>query len=387
MQIEKHYYLAPIFLLLLYIPCVAFSTPFDDIIRSAPINTWIELPSTNLDSASPVSLPPGTAGVKGIMSKWCGATYDTKRDRLIVWGGGHRGYAGNELYGFDINNMQWSRISEPTPTNQIIENEDVYADGRPSARHTYDGLSYIPEPIDALYARGSATYGSQPKQSLYTWVYGFKNNIWVRGEDHPDHRVSELTGYDFVSGNIYSQGKNYLSTYSPKTNTWSVSSNRISIQPLDGNATLDPVRRKFVRIGGGAIYAWDISANPPTQTELITTGENNIINAIAPGFVYDPVSDKFVAWDGFDTTGAIYTLDMGTLVWEKIIPAGGVKPFVDTNSEFNGIFGRFQYIPSKNVFLAVSYTDQNVYIFKLNNNTPLTSPSQSGNPTGSLSTN
>lgn len=387
MKTKKLHYLIPLSLLFLHMSGAAVATPFDDIINSAPINTWIELPNTNLDAVAPVVLPPGTAGIKGIMSKWCGGTYDTKRDRLIIWGGGHQGYAGNEIYGFDVNNMTWSRITEPTPNNQIIENDDIYADGKPSARHTYDGLSYIPDPIDALYARGSATYGATPKQSVYTWIYDFKINAWVRADDHPDHRVSELTGYDSVSGNIYSQGKNYLSQFSSKTNEWSIVSNRISVQPLDGNASMDPVRRKFVRIGGGAIYAWDISTNPPSQTELTTTGDTEIINAIAPGFVYDPVSDKFVAWDGYDSTGAIYTLDMDTLTWKKILPASNIKPFVDSAGEFNGIFGRFQYIPSKNLFLAVSYTDKNVYAFKLNNRAPLTSPTQAGRASVSRTTN
>ncbi len=388
MKTEKYYYTAALFLLPLCFPgMVVHATPFDDLINNAPINTWIELPNTNLDSVAPIPVPPGTAGVKGVMSKWCGATYDTKRDRLIVWGGGHRGYAGNELYGFDVNNMRWSRITEPTPIEQIIENVDVYADGNPSARHTYDSMAYIPEPFDVLYGRGSATYGSQPKNSPYTWIYEFKNKKWVQTEDHPDHRPSELTDYDFISGNVYSHGKNYLSVYSPKTNTWSIVSNRVSREPLDGNASLDPVRRKFVRIGGGVISAWDIiSTNPPIKSELTTTGESGIINAIAPGFVYDPVSDKFVAWDGFDPTGAIYTLDMDTLIWKKILPATEVKPFVDITGEFNGIFGRFQYIPSKNVFLAVSYTNQNVYIYKLNNIPPIEMPAKPSMPTATGNT-
>ncbi len=374
-------------LLTFHFPGVAISTPFDDLIENMPINTWIELPNTNLDSVAPIPLPPGTAGVKAVMSKWCGAAYDTKRDRLIVWGGGHNGYAGNELYGFDVNNMQWSRISEPTPNDQIIENVHIYADGNPSARHTYDGMSYIPEPFDVLYGRGSATYGGIPRGGPHTWIYEFKNSRWVRTEDHPDHRVSELTGYDPISGNVYSHGKFYLSIYSPKTNTWIIDSARFSREPLDGNASLDPVRRKFVRIGGGVISAWDISVSPSTRTELITTGENSIINAKAPGFVYDPVSDKFVAWDGYDTTGAIYTLDMDTLIWKKILPASSIVPFVDPNGEHRGIFGRFQYIPSKNMFLAASYTDQNVYIFKLNNTVPISKPSIPSTPNTTVNNN
>jgi hypothetical protein len=37
------------------------------------------------------------------MAAWGGGAHDTKRDRLIVWGGGHGDYGGNELYAFDVN--------------------------------------------------------------------------------------------------------------------------------------------------------------------------------------------------------------------------------------------------------------------------------------------
>jgi len=40
---------------------------------------------------------------------------DTKSNRLIIWGGGHGDYFGNEVYGLDLNNMTMSRLTEPSP--------------------------------------------------------------------------------------------------------------------------------------------------------------------------------------------------------------------------------------------------------------------------------
>lgn len=61
-------------------------------------NTWCEIPNTHLLDASPKNLPVG----RSIIAAWSGGAFDTKRDRLIVWGGGHGDYNGNEITGFDI---------------------------------------------------------------------------------------------------------------------------------------------------------------------------------------------------------------------------------------------------------------------------------------------
>ena len=56
---------------------------------------------------------------------------------------------------------------------------------------------------------------------------------------------------------------------------------------------------------------------------------------------------------------------MDTMVWENRTPAGSntVTPTPVTAS--GGTFSRFQYIPSKNAFIAVNATTENVYVYKL----------------------
>ena len=78
-----------------------------------PANSWLSVPNTRMDAVAPsASQYPNIQGVEGVsavMDDWCGAAFDTRRNRLIVWGGGHNGYYGNELYAFDVDLLKWFR--------------------------------------------------------------------------------------------------------------------------------------------------------------------------------------------------------------------------------------------------------------------------------------
>jgi hypothetical protein len=67
---------------------------------------WEELPNTNMSAVyydwSPDAVYPGANSHKSVISTWNGAALDTKRNRMLFWGGGHSSYAGNEIYGFDF---------------------------------------------------------------------------------------------------------------------------------------------------------------------------------------------------------------------------------------------------------------------------------------------
>ncbi len=359
---------------------VVEATPFDDLFTTAGSREWVELSGTNLSGVAPVPQPTGTTGVWAVMSKWSGGAYDTDRDRLIIWGGGHFAYAGNEVYVFDVNNMEWIRLTDPTADAYLTQGIDPYRDGNPISRHTYDALAYIPAPYDLLYGRGGGVYVTGYATPL-TWLFDFKSNSWHQGADHPNTgNAGEISDYDFVTQRVYSYDKNYLVAFDPATESWTqISTHKSSsFQPLGGNGVVDPIRRKFIRVGRGVVNVQDLDVIPSTAQAVITTGATEIVNTESPGLVYDPVSDKLVAWNGGDASGAVYLLDLDTLVWEKIVPTGSVAPYVLSSGEFNGTYGRFQYMPSKNGFIAVNYTDSNVYVFKLNNAPPMSPSSRPG---------
>ena len=43
---------------------------------------------------------------EGIVYAWSGGTVDTVKGRLLVWGGGHSDYWGNELYALDVASLR-----------------------------------------------------------------------------------------------------------------------------------------------------------------------------------------------------------------------------------------------------------------------------------------
>jgi len=329
---------------------------FDEI----PAGTWIELPGSNLSSVVPSPTPPGNTGPASVMIAWGGGAYDTERDRLIVWGGGHADYSGNEIYTFDITSQTWEMVEPPSPNSLIPSGgtPEALSDGKPVSRHTYDGLAYIPSPYDSLWNQGGSRWSSGGGTQA-TWQYQFSNSTWVQKVDSPSSSVlGVVSGYDSSSGKVIHRGKFALSAFDPATNSYSQLYYNSAGWWLDAfTAAVDPTRRYFVVLGGGEFSVFDLKTNTFVNTSL--SGDTSIINAFAPGIAYDSVSDKMVAWNGGKD---VYVLDLDTWVWTKNSASSGATPTVASD---NGTYGRFQYIPSKNAFIAVNSIDENVYIYKL----------------------
>jgi hypothetical protein len=118
---------------------------------SSPIDTlnpgeWYEIPNSKRSAAGvfPNPIPAGNSGPASLMSAGNSGAYDTTRDRLLIWGGGHTDYSGIEMYAFDLNSLSWTRIWGPTSHIPTSGTWEAYPDGNPGARHTYDGQTYIP---------------------------------------------------------------------------------------------------------------------------------------------------------------------------------------------------------------------------------------------------
>src|SRR5690348_7701856 len=68
---------------------------------------WQELPNTQLQSVCPPDNFGGmnyafSAFCSNVIAAWNGAVADTTRNRLIIWGGGHTDYYGNEIYSLNL---------------------------------------------------------------------------------------------------------------------------------------------------------------------------------------------------------------------------------------------------------------------------------------------
>lgn len=330
---------------------------------------WLEMPNSRLDAVA--AKPPaisqslydsmrGIMGILGLTAAWSGGAYDTSRERLILWGGGHGDYGGNEIYVFDMNKLAWERLNDPSPGPY---DQKVLSDGAPASVHTYDGIEYIPPPVDRFYARGGGYYPSG-NGSEETFLFDFANKRWERKARKPDFEIQNLAAYDPGSELVYDRGTNAMYSFNPKTNEWKVVGDQTPFYAGNLTMSVDPKRRLMVAIGDGQGYVWDLRESPLKRTNLSASGSTEIMSPGAPGFVYNPDIDRFVAWSGGKT---VYILNMDTRVWSKdtLAASNTVTPTNVTAS--GGTFGRFQYVPSKKVFVAVNATNQNVYFYKLSN--------------------
>ena len=338
---------------------------------------WYEVPNSQLEAVSfrwPPEVKLSRSQIDGIITGWGGGAYDTKRDRLIIWGGGHAAYAGNEIYVFDVNALRWERVTEPslrigpqdkrTDTGEYPDANGAPDPRQPRARHTYNTIQYIPT-IDKFCGFGSPAHYPEGG-SRRTHCFDFESKQWERKADAGAFGFGGPSAYDPTTGHIWMKGTTWqsgiLAEWDPIKDVWTTRSRPYAQYDYYMTAAIDTKRRRLVAVGTGKAYALDLNAQGLlSPVSLTTTGDTDIVNATAPGFDYDPVSDKFVAWKG----GAdVYTLNPDTLVWQRIAPAS-TNTITPTAAARNGTFGRFRYMPAKNAFIVVNSIRQNVYIYKL----------------------
>lgn len=314
---------------------------------------WLELPNTKIRSVLPAPLPYGNP--RYLVEAWSGGAVDSKRSRLIVWGGGHNDYHGNELYALDLTTRKVRRLTDPSPIGSTSDCSSILPDGKPTSRHTYGGIAYIVH-ADRLFAFGGSL-ASCGYLSSDTWTFDFATSRWHAMKPSgsiPRADPGVMAAYDPETKKVYLKDNANLYSYSLENDNYTLlSSNQNVDYHLSG--ALDTKRRKFVMIGQGSVHVIDLKTG--SMTDVKTTGDSAIINAASPGLAYDPIGDRMVAWHGGNK---VYALHMETRVWTSITDSRG--PGEEANHQ--GTFGRWAYVPHYGVFALVNDIDQNSYVFK-----------------------
>jgi hypothetical protein len=351
---------------------VALSTFLEPHAMGGPIEellpgNWYEIPRSAMMAVAPNPPPPGIEGPLAVFKLASGGAFDTKRDRLIVWGGGTAGYSGNEVYAFDLNTLAWERVTEPSRDVGGYEKSGYYPDGKPRSRHTYDYIEYIPPPVDRFCSFGASTmYPAALPPVGNVDCLNFESRLWERKANAIVYGIGAFSAYDPVTGRVWVHGAggSYLASFDPRKNQW-YPHGRLAIEErgifFEPTAEIDPVRRKMVAIGDGTVLVWDLAQSGMIRAkELVTTGDTGILFSKSPGLAYDPVIKKFVAWSG---GGDVFELDLDEARWSKHSPGPGNKVVPGPPTK-RGTFGRFRYVPSKNVYVVVSDINENVFIYR-----------------------
>lgn len=209
------------------------------------------------------------------MDAWSGATFDTTRDRLLVWGGGHHDYSGNEIYAFELATLRWRRLTDASTDVSGEDTNAYYLDGLPRARHTYGSLVYLPasDRFCAIGGNGLWPTGQHGENNLD--CFDFSTSSWTRHGTVPDgaYGIGAITAVDPANGHVWSHGggNSRLAEYVPASGQWTNHAPyNAGWLPYYLTGALDPVQHRLVAVGGGQAISWDLT-NPNAQNIPIPT--------------------------------------------------------------------------------------------------------------------
>lgn len=349
---------------------------------AATSGQWTDLGANSiLDTAAAKwtgTNPGGVTGVKAVTDAWGGGILNTVGVYIpgtgftagvfwIIWGGGHNDYAGNEIYCYgplDHDNItrQWRRLTDPSiPTTKGVA---YYADGRPSARHTYANLTYDPDRNRMISMGASVTYSDSgtsfpnidefnfavnpagtPYSSPGSITYGGAFvNIEGMACYNPTTRKVSWTGID---------NGTYLNIYDTVAGTISVYGQNNPIYQGGRAPAVSPLSNVMVWVGnvpaegsGNSIYCYDLRSPSNARYGPSTTGTGPSDTC---SLDWDPHNNRFVGYAEEGKTW--YTLTPGanpynggnSWAWAQINPSGGVTPASNPDA---AVHNRFRVAPN-----------------------------------------
>jgi hypothetical protein len=360
---------------------------------SFPIG-WTSLNNTKLQSVCPPDSGgyPFSFNCQYVISAWSSGIADTKRNRLIMWGGGHGNYSGNEVYSLNLNSnpVTLTRLNNPSPINtNMAVCPPALSDGNPNSRHSYDGLTYLAN-IDKMLSFGGVVACGSGDHLEDLWTLNLSNLSWQRmdpvngaaGQQPKDFftPVPAIAVYDPNSQLTFISDTNRLWSYNDNTNTY-VFLNANATVPYESTAVVDPKRKMIYFIGttgspnyGYAVgpagfFAMDISAGSNYAVQdwtSLVSGCGALAQAEWPGVAYDSAIDRVVGWPNFGNTVYVFNPDTKSCATQTF-PNGAPDSTDALGVRFStGTFGRFQYFPALNVFALVNFWTNNAYVLRLN---------------------
>ncbi|MCS6798244.1 MAG: hypothetical protein NZ898_06910 [Myxococcota bacterium] len=320
-------------------------------------------------------------GISGVIDDWNGGAFASRHGELgtlLVWGGGHNGYFGSEVYGFDLATGLWRRLSEPYDNGRDsvagdCNDDGVYPDGSACPTHTYDQVEYDPESNRFVVVGGTPDPVCGGCVDDRVHLFELHTGRWILGARHPSGRLSYggTTGYDprraaiwLLSGYTYAWAR-----YDLRRDAWEEFRSP-GVFEIDGAGLVDPERDIFLFIESRAtrrLYAVDLTHPNEPFVVLRTEGDTEIQGRSALGFDREEPTGRFVAWDnGAD----VYVLQppegdwrTGAWRWTRVPPDPGNTVVPERNG--NGTYSRFRYASTVNAFIVVSSVNGPVWAYRL----------------------
>jgi len=320
-------------------------------VNALAIGQWYEIPNTAMSSVVPSPQPGGNSGPASKVGAWTSFVADTRTSKVYsVANGGHSDYAGNEVDVLDLERDQpaWSQVLAPTPNSQLANGQSYYLDGRPTARHTYYGITSN-EVDGRIMLFGGAIWCASGCGHAAISSYDIAANAYSPSSTHGamtpifngDHGAFSA---DPSTGDVYATSSNgKFAKWTRSTNTFAES---IPIGPVPGSyyaaSAIDITRGRMLIVGGQGFnrHTYTLATNTFALVTLTGASASSVTGSGQASLVYVAALDVFLHRRG-GAGGTVLQIDPVTFA---------VTPFATTDgasvpSTLNGPFNKFLYVP------------------------------------------
>ncbi|MFN4341498.1 MAG: hypothetical protein ACK4FE_05610 [Azonexus sp.] len=397
-------------------------TRLQDLLNATPEGGWVKA-STNLFSdawatGSTAVQYPSYQNPGAVVMAWSSAAWDSARGDLLLWGGGHANYAGNEMYVWDGETGQWGRGSL---SSRVDSNYFVVDNAAPQSAHTYDNNIYLA--VNDMFL----TFGGAIFQSGGNFTTSINGNVqragpWLWDPSKADpNKVGGTTGSGYdpssIGGEMWinrqgqwtgtepssygnataayraengkdvvyvtadTQGSGFQALYrytlgdvkNGGADTWEKIGIMENSVAFKGAGTIDTKRNLYVRTADNTgsytseLAVWDLSKANPTNpaankdipVQLIREDGSRFPMTGNFGIEYDSVNDQFLIWDGGDK-GTVWTFRLafdpnGNLVTTVVVKQLPSTTAAQPGGNFmNGVLGKWDFIYELGAFIAIN---------------------------------
>ncbi len=136
------------------------------LLAATPAGGWVQVNANSFSSAwasvAEGGLPSGSySNPATVVTAWSSVTWDSVNKQLLLWGGGHANYMGNEMYTWSGSTGLWSRGSLPSRIERYGSSATYFVvdNAAPQSAHTYDNSVFLP--VNGMYLTfGGAAFNS-----------------------------------------------------------------------------------------------------------------------------------------------------------------------------------------------------------------------------------
>jgi hypothetical protein len=384
------------------------------LLAGTPQGGWVKA-STNLFSdawATGADAAPGPTSA--VVRAWSSFAWDSTRGDLLLWGGGHGNYVGNEMYVWDGATGSWGRGSL---ASRIDSKGFIVDNAAPQSAHTYDNNVYLPANDMFLTFGGAAAPGGgaflqtdgtnvsvagpfmwDPRKADPNKVGGTTGSGWNTthiaqgGNMWLDRHVSTATHIDgttayrmengkdvvYVTADMAASGFPSLYRYtagdvrSGGQDTWERVGRSWNTVGYQGSGTIDTDHNLYIRTASprpsyaSDLTIWDLdNANPDHNWDiginLVKADGSDFVMTPYFGIDYDSANNSIVLWDGRDGGGTVWSANVltdadgnigshTTWVVHEIESATGDHPL---GNHETGVLGKWKYDPALGAFIAL----------------------------------